>query len=149
MASPASSRKPRVRGKASKAPVSGLEHGSVVRPSDSSASKPAFPLAAFLWPTRGLTSQWVVLPSILMVVGLFKWCTGLWDYSGLSRTLLFRRADSLTYAFGRRLPIAADARGFRGATTLDGNHQPSSYGTMVFPRFGMVGAGLSAIDRIP
>lgn len=46
------------------------------------AQKPAFPLVAFLLPTRGTVSQWIVLPSILMVVGLFRWATGFWDYSG-------------------------------------------------------------------
>lgn len=43
---------------------------------------PSFPLAAFLWPARGSVSQWVVLPLILMVVGLFRWAAGLWGYSG-------------------------------------------------------------------
>ena len=43
---------------------------------------PAFPLVAFLWPARKNTSQWVVLPLVLMIVGLYRWCTGLWGYSG-------------------------------------------------------------------
>ncbi|KAI9825304.1 MAG: Glucosyltransferase-like protein [Thelocarpon impressellum] len=44
--------------------------------------QPAFALAAFLWPTRAITSQWVVLPLVLMAVGLFRWATALWPYSG-------------------------------------------------------------------
>lgn len=43
---------------------------------------PAFPLAAFLWPARSSSSQWEVLPVILMVAGLFRWAAGLWGYSG-------------------------------------------------------------------
>ncbi|KAL1960708.1 hypothetical protein VTO42DRAFT_6538 [Malbranchea cinnamomea] len=43
---------------------------------------PAFPLAAFLWPARGGFSQWLILPLILMAVGLFRWATSLWGYSG-------------------------------------------------------------------
>lgn len=44
---------------------------------------PAFHLAAFFWPAKGtMISQWVLLPSILMVVFLFRWTTALWGYSG-------------------------------------------------------------------
>lgn len=43
---------------------------------------PSFPLAAFLWPARSSSSQWEVLPLVLMVVGLFRWAAGLWGYSG-------------------------------------------------------------------
>ncbi|EEP76569.1 predicted protein [Uncinocarpus reesii 1704] len=43
---------------------------------------PAFPLVAFLWPARTGVSQWLVLPIILMVAGLFRWTVGLWGYSG-------------------------------------------------------------------
>ena len=48
-----------------------------------SAQSPAFPLVAFFWPARRNTSQWVILPLVLMVVGLFRWCAGLWGYSGI------------------------------------------------------------------
>lgn len=47
---------------------------------------PEFPLVAFLWPARGTTSQWILLPLILMIVGLFRWCVGLWDYSGFEKS---------------------------------------------------------------
>ncbi|KAG9244718.1 glycosyltransferase family 57 protein [Calycina marina] len=44
-------------------------------------NRPAYPLAAFLWPARNV-SQWEILPLILMTVGLFRWAAGLWGYSG-------------------------------------------------------------------
>ncbi|KAK0107420.1 Glucosyltransferase-like protein [Cadophora gregata f. sp. sojae] len=47
-----------------------------------STSRPAYPLAAFLWPARSSVSQWEILPLILMAVGLFRWAAGLWGYSG-------------------------------------------------------------------
>jgi alpha-1,3-glucosyltransferase len=46
---------------------------------------PEFPLVAFLWPARGTTSQWLLLPIILMIVGLFRWTVGLWGYSGFGQ----------------------------------------------------------------
>ncbi|ERF73613.1 hypothetical protein EPUS_00866 [Endocarpon pusillum Z07020] len=49
------------------------------------AAKPEFPLVAFLWPTRGTTSQWLLVPLILIIVGLFRWTVGLWGYSGLGK----------------------------------------------------------------
>ncbi|PGH09632.1 hypothetical protein AJ80_07661 [Polytolypa hystricis UAMH7299] len=51
---------------------------------DANTSKPspAFPLVAFLWPARAGVSQWLMLPVILIVVGLFRWATSLWGYSG-------------------------------------------------------------------
>lgn len=61
--------------------VSSVEPFTAGRPS-SSSSRPAYPLAAFLWPTRSSVSQWEVLPLILMAVGLFRWAAGLWGYSG-------------------------------------------------------------------
>ncbi|KAF2400502.1 dolichyl pyrophosphate Man9GlcNAc2 alpha-1,3-glucosyltransferas-like protein [Trichodelitschia bisporula] len=54
-------------------------NGSVVEANGQ--RKPAFPLAAFLWPAKGL-SLWFVLPSVLLTVALFRWATGLWTYSG-------------------------------------------------------------------
>jgi alpha-1,3-glucosyltransferase len=46
--------------------------------------RPAYPLAALLWPARGKgpVSQWESLPLILMAVGLFRWAAGMWGYSG-------------------------------------------------------------------
>ena len=49
----------------------------------SSTVKPAYPLAAFLWPARSSVSQWEILPLVLMAVGLFRWAAGLWGYSGM------------------------------------------------------------------
>lgn len=53
-----------------------------------SGNQPTYPLASLLWSARSSTSQWVVLPLILMVVGLFRWVTGLWGYSGMIAVLL-------------------------------------------------------------
>ncbi|KFA62788.1 hypothetical protein S40285_03822 [Stachybotrys chlorohalonatus IBT 40285] len=50
---------------------------------------PTFPLAAFLWPARSSSSQWEVLPLILMIVGLFRWAAGLWGYSGFQRPPMY------------------------------------------------------------
>ncbi|PHH62387.1 hypothetical protein CDD81_7183 [Ophiocordyceps australis] len=58
-------------------------------PPDSLVRTPSFPLAAFLWPARTSSSQWEVLPLILMVVGLFKWAAGLWGYSGFQRPPMY------------------------------------------------------------
>jgi hypothetical protein len=77
-----SSHKPRRRRKSDDLSTSS-RHGTTITASDGSKS-PAFPLAAFLWPARGGVSQWIVLPLILMAVGLYRWCTALWPYSGIS-----------------------------------------------------------------
>ncbi|KAI9894153.1 MAG: Glucosyltransferase-like protein [Vezdaea aestivalis] len=61
-------------------PSAGTSTHDVVKQS----ARPAFPLAAFLWPTKDGTSQWIVLPLLLMVVGLFRWAAGLWGYSGFN-----------------------------------------------------------------
>jgi alpha-1,3-glucosyltransferase len=45
---------------------------------------PMFPLVSFLWAARGGISQWLILPLILMVVGLYRWAVSLWGYSGMS-----------------------------------------------------------------
>jgi len=41
-----------------------------------------FPLASFLHPLRSASSQWLVLPVLLMVSILFRWAVGLGSYSG-------------------------------------------------------------------
>ncbi|KAK2759017.1 Glucosyltransferase-like protein [Arachnomyces sp. PD_36] len=56
----------------------------VVLDNNTGLAKPAFPLVAFLWPARAGTSQWLILPSILMAVGLFRWGASLWGYSGFN-----------------------------------------------------------------
>ncbi|KAI9710751.1 MAG: Glucosyltransferase-like protein [Bogoriella megaspora] len=74
------SHKPRKRRKVDAyfGPPSG--HGTIVK------DRPAFPLVAFLWPAaRGAVSQWVTIPLVLMVVGLFHWTTGFWGYSGFQK----------------------------------------------------------------
>jgi|SRR5579871_3752978 len=76
-----SSHKPRRRRKSDDLSTSS-RHGTTITAPDGSKS-PAFPLTAFLWPARGGVSQWITLPLILMVVSLYRWCTGLWPYSGV------------------------------------------------------------------
>ena len=50
------------------------------------AVTPEFPLVALLWPARSSTSQWIVLPLILMITGVFRWVVGFWGYSGFGKT---------------------------------------------------------------
>ncbi|KAF2756690.1 ALG6, ALG8 glycosyltransferase [Pseudovirgaria hyperparasitica] len=63
-------------------PSAYANHGTIHVDAQTKKQSPAFPLVAFLWPVKGPISQWVLLPLILMVVGLFRWTTGLWGYSG-------------------------------------------------------------------
>ncbi|KAF2705111.1 glycosyltransferase family 57 protein [Pleomassaria siparia CBS 279.74] len=81
MASPAA-HKPRRRKRIEEGSLAHVTHGTLDRDHTTHARKPAFPLVAFLWPAKGTVSQWVTIPLILMVVGLFRWTTGLWGYSG-------------------------------------------------------------------
>ncbi|KAL9103518.1 MAG: hypothetical protein Q9163_001436 [Psora crenata] len=50
---------------------------------------PAFPLAAIFWPAKRAPSQLIVLPLLLAIVGLFRWCTGFWGYSGFQKPPMF------------------------------------------------------------
>ncbi|KZF23729.1 glycosyltransferase family 57 protein [Xylona heveae TC161] len=81
---PASTHRPRRRNKISTGLPSTPGHGTSIFDPLTQSQRPAFPLAAFLWPARGTTSQWVLLPVLLMVVGLFRWAIGLWGYSGFN-----------------------------------------------------------------
>ncbi|KAL9062995.1 MAG: hypothetical protein Q9157_008490 [Trypethelium eluteriae] len=85
MSGPNSSHKPRKKRKVDAyfGPPSG--HGTILVDPATKAQKPAFPLVAFLWPAKGTVSQWVILPLILMVAGLFRWTTGFWGYSGFQK----------------------------------------------------------------
>lgn len=80
MSSPHTSRKPRRRRKLDD--FSGSIQGSSTVDATGATKGPAFPLVAFLWPAKGSVSAWIALPCILMVVGLFRWATGYWGYSG-------------------------------------------------------------------
>ncbi|KAI9819626.1 MAG: Glucosyltransferase-like protein [Pycnora praestabilis] len=84
MAPSSSLHKPRKKKKGSPSSASAVRHGTIITDAKTNAQKPAFPLVSFLWPARGATSEWIVLPLILMVVGLFRWTVGLWSYSGLN-----------------------------------------------------------------
>ncbi|KAL8645509.1 MAG: hypothetical protein Q9210_006668 [Variospora velana] len=78
----ASSQKPRKRRKDDTPPPKASQ--TVVPKSKPSTPSPQFPLASFLWPAKKSTSQWVILPLVLMAVGLFRWATGFWGYSGFN-----------------------------------------------------------------
>ncbi|EEQ85308.1 hypothetical protein RJZ56_001305 [Blastomyces dermatitidis] len=80
-ASPSPSHRPRKKRRllSTAAPHSNVD---LITNADSSKPSPAFPIVSFLWPARAGVSQWVVLPLILMVVGLFRWSVSLWGYSG-------------------------------------------------------------------
>ncbi|KAJ4287953.1 Glucosyltransferase-like protein [Kalmusia sp. IMI 367209] len=74
--------KPRRRRKIEDGSLAHVTHGTLDVDQTNQSRKPAFPLVAFLWPAKGVVSQWVTIPLILMAVGLFRWTTGLWGYSG-------------------------------------------------------------------
>ena len=73
--------KPRRKRRADDLPVAAYG-GSVVSTAEDGTKTPTFPLVSFLWPAKGNVSQWIVLPMILIIVGLFRWTTSLWPYSG-------------------------------------------------------------------
>ncbi|KAF2088228.1 glycosyltransferase family 57 protein [Saccharata proteae CBS 121410] len=79
--------KPRRKPRANEAALAHASHGTVVADveGDNKVAKPAFPLVAFLWPAKGTVSQWVTLPLIFMAVGLFRWTTAMWGYSGFQK----------------------------------------------------------------
>lgn len=80
MQSPRASHKPRKKRRPETA--SSSSNGTIAIDEQTKREKPAFPLVAFFWPARASTSQWILLPCILMIVGLFRWCTAIWPYSG-------------------------------------------------------------------
>ncbi|KAK8218397.1 dolichyl pyrophosphate Man9GlcNAc2 alpha-1,3-glucosyltransferase-like protein [Phyllosticta capitalensis] len=82
-ASPA--HKPRKKRKGDSAILARTNKGTVYLDPNGNVTKPAFPLVAFLWPAIGNVSQWLVLPLILMAVGLFRWSTAFWGYSGFQK----------------------------------------------------------------
>lgn len=68
---------------------SGTNNNDLILDAGSPHAAPAFPLVSFMWFARGATSQWIILPLILMVVGLFRWAVSLWGYSGWCRFMTF------------------------------------------------------------
>jgi len=75
---------PRRRRQGEKA-VANTENGAIIVDSTTKDLRPAFPLAAFLLPAKGTLSIWGTLPLVLMAVGLFRWATGFWGYSGYQK----------------------------------------------------------------
>ena len=77
-----SAHKPRKRSRKSPTPSDAVSsRDSASSGPRANSSRPAFPLLDFFWPAKK-ASPWVVLPLLLMAVGLFRWATGLWGYSG-------------------------------------------------------------------
>ena|SRR5271155_829712 len=91
MSAPSLSHKSRKRKKVGFSPLSRTATTADIVTIDSHGStlQPSFPLVAFLWPARGTTSQWTVLPLVLMVAALFRWSVGLWGYSGQGRPPMY------------------------------------------------------------
>lgn len=87
--------------------------------------KPAFPLVAFLWPARGTTSQWVLIPLILMIAGLFRWSIGLWGYSGKLNRHLFSFSLTLHCVGFEKPPLHGDFEAQRHWMEIT-NHLPMS-----------------------
>ncbi|KIW20856.1 hypothetical protein PV08_01434 [Exophiala spinifera] len=82
MSSPANAHRPRKKRKQPPLTRSATITDIVRFTAEDNVVAPEFPLVAFLWPARGTTSQWILLPLILMIVGLFRWSVGLWGHSG-------------------------------------------------------------------
>ena len=78
----ASPHKPRKKKKELPSARSATSNHILTTHQKTAAAGPAFPLVSFLWPARGINSQWITLPLILMAVGLFRWTAGFWGYSG-------------------------------------------------------------------
>ena len=95
MASPRKSR--RIK-KANTPEPDDIRQNAVATRSKSHPPAPEYPLAAFLWPAKKSAFQFT-LPFVLMSVGLFRWATGFWGYSG-------------QYKYRRSLAIAYSSTGF-------------------------------------
>ena len=73
-----------------------------------------FPLASFLHPLRSASTQWLVVPAILMVAFLFRWAVALGPYSGsplISSQLAFWGTDGLRSIDFFRSGSTTNARG--------------------------------------
>ena len=79
---PGASHKPRKKRKGDEIVGYGGDYG-VLSVDGNGKQRPAFPLVGFIWPAKSVPSQWTILPLILMAVGLFRWSTAFWDYSGM------------------------------------------------------------------
>lgn len=95
--------------------------------SDALVRAPAFPLAAFLWPARSSSTQWEVLPAVLMVASLFRWVAGLWGYSGMAATRipLYGVGDTDTLVGFQKPPMYGDYEAQRHWMEVT-NHLPIS-----------------------
>ncbi|EME89310.1 glycosyltransferase family 57 protein [Pseudocercospora fijiensis CIRAD86] len=82
---PSPSHRPRKRRKADILASASSSNGTVVQDAVTKREAPSFPLVAFFWPAKGTLSSWITIPCILMVIGLFRWCTAIWPYSGFQK----------------------------------------------------------------
>ncbi|KXT04706.1 hypothetical protein AC578_2076 [Pseudocercospora eumusae] len=80
---PAASHRPRKKRKADI--LLSSSNGTVIQDPATKRERPSFPLVAFFWPAKGTLSSWITVPCILMVIGLFRWCTAIWPYSGFQK----------------------------------------------------------------
>ena len=86
------------------------DQNALVLNHETHSQEPAFVLVALFWPARKGTSQWVILPLILMVVGLFRWVVGFWGYSGTNNTFITHCIHLRAGADIDRLPDTSNAR---------------------------------------
>lgn len=122
------SHKPRKKRKDLTTFSTGVSQELVVHDDRTNAAKPAFPLVAFFWPGRGATSQWVILPSILMAVGLFRWTIGLWGFSGNSSLELTLKSISLSQVSTNpqcTATLKLSVTGWRSPITCQSHHGTS------------------------
>ncbi|KAF1808927.1 ALG6, ALG8 glycosyltransferase [Eremomyces bilateralis CBS 781.70] len=68
---------------------SAASHGLLYTDPVTQEKKPLFPLVGFLGPAKVTISKWIIFPIILMVVGLFRWATTFWGYSGHQKPPMF------------------------------------------------------------
>ncbi|KAF7191266.1 putative dolichyl pyrophosphate Man9GlcNAc2 alpha-1,3-glucosyltransferase [Pseudocercospora fuligena] len=80
---PSASHRPRKKRKADI--LTSSSNGTVIQDPVTKHEGPSFPLVAFFWPAKGTLSSWITVPCILMVIGLFRWCTAIWPYSGFQK----------------------------------------------------------------
>lgn len=100
----ASQHKPRRRRKIEDSTTLHADYGTIDIAHGEKKQRPAFPLVSFLWPAKGDLSLWVLLPLVLMITGLFRWTTGLWDYSGKYRNATTGPTTTLTHQAGYQSP---------------------------------------------
>lgn len=119
------------RGKAPRGAINiddDISRGLILHDARSNSKRPAFPLAAYLWPAKGTVSLKYGIVMVLLATSLFKWATGLWTYSGMA-ALPFGIGFVLT---NFRVSVSTNVWRLRGTETLDGSHHSFTHLQMVF-----------------